>query len=218
MSSEKHIWKTAAVLSAILLTGCEIAAPATDTETVLPQAFESAPAGAAADRGQLARFWTMWHDPVLSSLIEESLRGNYSLKAAEEKLEKARAQLGYRKSDQGASAGVGGQLGGGYGKADNSYIDNLRFPGVSIDDDGRALGVANVGVLVSWEADIAGKKKSLTEAAEESLKAAGYEKHAGEILVASSVADNYFRLLGKRSESKLIEKEIANYGELLRYT
>ena len=218
MSSEKHIWKTAAVLSAILLTGCEIAAPATDTETVLPQAFESAPAGAAADRGQLARFWTMWHDPVLSSLIEESLRGNYSLKAAEEKLEKARAQLGYRKSDQGASAGVGGQLGGGYGKAENSYIDNLRFPGVSIDDDGRALGVANVGALLSWEADIAGKKKSLTEAAERSLRAAGYERHTGEILVASSVADNYFRLLGKRSESKLIEKEIANYNELLRYT
>ena len=45
-----------------MLTGCEIAAPSTDTETVLPQAFESAPAGTAADRGQLARFWTMWHD------------------------------------------------------------------------------------------------------------------------------------------------------------
>ena len=88
----------------------------------------------------------------------------------------------------------------------------------AIDDDGRALGVANVGALLSWEADIAGKKKSLTEAAERSLRAAGYERHTGEILVASSVADNYFRLLGKRSESKLIGKEIANYNELLRYT
>ena len=51
-----------------MLTGCEIAAPSTDTETVLPQAFESAPAGTAADRGQLARFWTMWHDQLLAEV------------------------------------------------------------------------------------------------------------------------------------------------------
>ena len=58
-----------------MLTGCEIAAPSTDTETVLPQAFESAPAGTAADRGQLARFWTMWHDEPQGQLLAEVRRG-----------------------------------------------------------------------------------------------------------------------------------------------
>jgi NodT family efflux transporter outer membrane factor (OMF) lipoprotein len=77
-----------------VLGGCSVGPSYHRPEVTLPERFgESAGVPAAADDpAALGRWWTVFHDPELESLIDRALRGNRDLKVAVSRVRQARAE------------------------------------------------------------------------------------------------------------------------------
>ena len=92
------------VLAAVagLLGGCTVGPTYHKPETKAPAAFSEAPRNDegnanltplnGGDTAVLARWWTVFHDPELNSLVERALRNNRDLKVAVSRVREARAE------------------------------------------------------------------------------------------------------------------------------
>ena len=95
--------KIAAMAVAAFLAGCEVGPAYHKPKVSTPAAFGELGhadkpgeggliADAAADPAALQRWWTVFHDPTLESLIERALRNNRDLKTAVSRVREARAE------------------------------------------------------------------------------------------------------------------------------
>ena len=157
------------VCLAMLATGCarpDIAPP----EAGLPvpeQWVESQVAPASLD---LATYWRMLDDPLLTQFVEAALVHNLDLAQSAARLEQARAQL------RGAEASYFPQISAsGTGRRD--------FGGVSPDDFQYVLGAD-----ASWEVDLFGRIGADVSVSEANLASAGYSLADLQRLVAGQVA------------------------------
>src|SRR5688572_29054767 len=92
----------AAALAALLLAGCTVGPDYVRPDAELPQTL-GVPQTAVAAADQ---WWKLFQDPVLDRLVEETLAYNRDLRAAAERIEQARAQLGLARAEQWPEAGV----------------------------------------------------------------------------------------------------------------
>ena len=95
----------AALLTSCLLgsSGCKIVGPdykppQTATPTNWTSDLQGGLTGAAADTNFLARWWTVFNDPILSDLVERARAGNLDLRQAEARVREARAQRAMAKA------------------------------------------------------------------------------------------------------------------------
>ncbi|HEU5197005.1 MAG TPA: efflux transporter outer membrane subunit, partial [Methylomirabilota bacterium] len=143
----------------------------------------SAEAGSFAD----APWWEAFEDPILRALIEEALRQNYDVRIAAARVQEARARLGVARSDlypsldygvDGGRAkvgpGVGGSAGGPVANARNFYSASMSL---------------------SWEIDIWGRVRRLTESARADLFATEEARRGVWLSLVSDLAQAYFELL-----------------------
>jgi outer membrane protein, multidrug efflux system len=144
-------------------------------------AYKAAPDGSpAVDIG--------WHDfladPRLQRLVEIALKNNRDLRMA--MLNVAQVQAQYRIQRAALLPQVSG------------FADALhsRTPG-SLTQSGRPLvsHTYEAGVSASWEIDLFGRLRSLSDAALEQYFATAYARQAAEILLVSQVADQYLTML-----------------------
>jgi outer membrane protein, multidrug efflux system len=79
---------------ALLLSGCaSLRSPEpAAADTALPTTWTAAPASATASPADLARWWTRFEDPTLTTLVEQALLSNTSVQSAQAALAQARAQ------------------------------------------------------------------------------------------------------------------------------
>ena len=143
----------------------------------------SAEAGSFAD----APWWEAFEDPILRALIEEALRQNYDVRIAAARVQEARSRLGVARSDlypsldygvDGGRAkvgpGVGGSAGGPVANARNFYSASMSL---------------------SWEIDIWGRVRRLTESARADLFATEEARRGVWLSLVSDLAQAYFELL-----------------------
>jgi len=163
----------------ILCTGCTVGPDFKPPVVETPEnyRFEKIPAEAMIN----LKWWELFDDPVLYSLVNQALQNNKDLKIAASRVEQARAYLGFTRADQypgfyiEAGAGTGNFAGGTRSETRNSY--------------------AYVGPALSWEIDFWGKFRRATESAKAQLMASEYALRTVQIGLISEVAGAYYLLL-----------------------
>ena len=177
----------------LLITSCKVGPNFQEPEDETPQTYRYT--SNATDSIINLKWWELFNDPVLDTLIATALRENKNLLVAASRIEQSRANVKFNKADMGPKIGV--QAGAG--------VTNQLFnvPGGSNFENYNAAGT------FSWELDFWGKFRRSTEAAQAEMLASFYGKRAIEIALISEVATNYFELLDYRARLRISESTLA---------
>jgi len=132
------------------------------------------------------RWWELFQDPVLDTLIVSALENNRDVLATAAKVDAARANIGFTKADQWPSfnylVGVGGSGTGGSNQ-NNFYA----YP------------------ELVWEVGFWGKYRRLNEAARAQYVASEYGKRSVQISLITAVATSYFTILAAQKQLEIAE-------------
>lgn len=161
----------------VLLSGCAVGPdprPPSAASLHLPGDFHS-PSGDAADQGELARWWTSFGDPQLSSLIDRALASNNNLAAAQSRLRAARAAL------KGARGTLLPSLNASGSASRQGTVNGTGFDGSSF----------QAGVDAAWEADIFGGNKRSVQAAQANADSSAASLADTQRSLVAEVALNY---------------------------
>ena len=147
------------------------------------------------------KWWELFNDPVLYTLVSQALENNRDLKIAANRVEQARAALGFTRADQypainiQAGAGTGNFAGGTRSDTRNSY--------------------AYVTPALSWEIDFWGKFRRATESAKADLMASEYALRTVQIGLISEVVGAYYLLLDYHQRVKISKDTLESRQESL---
>ncbi|WP_162874265.1 TolC family protein, partial [Pseudomonas viridiflava] len=131
-----------------------------------------------------ARWWEIFRDPQLSSLIDRAAASNPDLKMAEARLAQSRAARQVIAGEQVPS--VDGKL--GYQRKRNS-AEGLNDPS---GNEGRAaFSQWDGGINASWEVDLWGRVKREVEAADANVDVADNDRRAALLSLQAEVARDY---------------------------
>ena len=138
------------------------------------------------------RWWEIFRDAQLSSLIDRAAASNLDLKMAEARLAQSRAAGQVVAGEKAPS--VEGRL--GYQRKRNS-AEGLNDPS---GNEGRAaFGQWDGGINASWEVDLWGRVKREVEAADASVEVADNDRRAALLSLQAEVARDYLQLRGTQS-------------------
>jgi multidrug efflux system outer membrane protein len=171
-----------------------------------PAAFRFAPA-AAADTANTA-WWKQFGDPVLDQLIEAALANNLNVRIAAANVLQAQAVITQTRSSLFPQVGYGGSG------------ERLRSP-----DGGLAAVVPDYPnprttyqalLTASWEIDLWGRIRRLSEAAQANMLATDEARRGVILTLASAVATNYIQLRGLDEQLVIARRTLGTYAESLR--
>lgn len=155
-----------------LLAGCMLGPNYKQPELELPT-------GEAADNFSVftnAKWWEVFGDPVLNQLESDALVYNKDLQAAVARVDQARAAVGIATADQMPSLSAAAES----GRAGN--------------DKGSGQTQSTAGLSVSYELDLWGKYRRLSEAARARLLSSEASRDTIRLTLTADVANNYFAL------------------------
>lgn len=199
----------------LLLTACATGNPRVP-DAMLPSRFEApAPAG----NTQLDRWWMLYGDAQLTELIDEALRRGFSAREALARLEEARlvrrtalARFGPSAEIQGSASlqqihdlegglpTIGdGAIGPGIGALPNN--GGLLFPG--------RIDTYSLGLPVSWELDLFGRRGAARRSADADLEASVFAYQGMRATLAADVAYQLF-------QARALAVQIADAREAVR--
>ena len=168
----KHMRLALLLASAVLLGGCLLGPNYKQPDLDLPK-------GKAADNFSIftqANWWEVFDDPVLNQLESEALAYNKDLQAAIARVDQARASVGIASADQLPSLSAAAES----GRAGNDVTS------------GESQSTGNVSV--SYELDLWGKYRRLSEAARAQLLSSEAARDTVRLTLTADVAKNYFTL------------------------
>ncbi|WNW10647.1 efflux transporter outer membrane subunit [Pseudomonas sp. DTU_2021_1001937_2_SI_NGA_ILE_001] len=195
-----------ALLVCATITGCQVGEDFQRPSSAsyvewLPQQGEQAvsrPVSAPID----ARWWEVFHDPLLSSLIDRATASNLDLRMAAMRLEQSRAA--YRVTAGERLPKVDGQL--GYQRKRNS-AKGLNDPS---GEQGRApFEQWDTGVTASWELDMWGRVRRQNEAAGAQVEMAEHDRRAAQLALQAEVARQYLALRGVQNSLAVTRENLA---------
>lgn len=189
----------------LCLAGCSVG-PNYERPTVkTPERFRAAPEAAPAPSFAERRWEDVFGDPELRLLIGTSLRENYDLKLAANRVLAAGAQLGIARSALlpviSANAGASAQ--------------RARL---GAQPDAVTFGLFQLGAGLSWELDFWGKFRRASEAAQAEMLASEWGRRAVVTGLVSQVATSYFELRALDRQLDIARRTLAARQESLRLT
>ena len=147
------------------------------------------------------KWWELFDDPVLYSLVVTALADNKDLMVAASRIEEARAALGFTRADQ-------------YPRLDlEANARRGTFTGVS--RSSTTDESAYISPVLSWEIDFWGKYRRSTESAISELMASQYSLRTVQISLISEVVSTYFLLLDYRQRLEISRKTLDSRLESL---
>ena len=149
------------------------------------------------------KWWTLFQDPELQSLIREAISQNYDLRIAATRVLQAQAQLGITRADQLPTV-TGG-----------ASSSNERLPATRITPSFET-SPTEVNLSLFWELDFWGKFRRATEAARANLLANEWAQKAVLWTLVSNVASAYFQLRELDLEMQISRDTLASRKESLR--
>ena len=212
-----HVLALALVLSAVLaLGGCAMGPNYHRPQLALPGDFRGAPAAASDPAASIAdtKWQDLFPDPTLNQMVTTALAHNFDLRIASERVQEARAQLGVTRASQYPFVDVQA----GFAGTRSSTLAAFPVPaGTKLSSSYTTLGAA-----LSWELDIWGRLRRLTEAGRARYLASEEGRRAVGISLISDVMEAYFHLLEQDLELEIsrktqgIAKDSLNLVELRR--
>jgi len=173
-------------LSLAILSGCMVGPNFKRPQTTMPPDWagptaESRPVTPAD--AELARWWILFDDPTLVSLIEQAVQSNLDLKQAEARMRQSRAARSV------VAAGIGPTV-----DATGAYQRTGSAGGTNGKSEGNISNQYQTGFDAGWELDIFGGVRRAIEAADADLQAAMETRRDVMVTLTAEVARNYIDL------------------------
>ncbi len=195
-----------ACASAAVLAGCMVGPNYTRPKVDAPADFRFEPKATAETAN--TEWWKQFNDPVLDALIAEALANNVNVKIAAANILQAAGLLTQTRSElfpQVGYSGTGERL-----KAPNtglvSVIPNYPNPQSSY----QAL------LSVSWEIDLWGRIRRLSEAALANVLATDDARDGVILSLVASVANDYIQLRGLDAQLAVAQSTLGTYAESVK--
>jgi len=182
---------TAAISLGLMLSGCASFSQPTVTDPSQSQ---------TQAESQRMRWWSDFHDLLLSQLIDQALQANTSIRSAQAALQQARALRDVKV----ASALPGVSLSGSAQRNQTESADgNNSF---------------RVGLDARWELDVFGAVRSGINASEADTLASQASLLDVQVSIAAEVALAYIQLRGQQAQLAIARSNLASQSETLQLT
>ncbi len=183
----------------LTLTGCTMGPNYKRPQVAVPGEFRSAPASAQGASLAETKWQELFPDDQLRTIVDAALAKNFDLQMATERIEQARAQYGITRADQfpflDARAGFTGTHPSTLGA--NTFVR----PGTNL-----SSAYTSVGLALSWELDLWGRLRRLTESARAQYLASEEARRGLTVSLVSDVMSSYFQLLEQDAELAISRK------------
>ena len=214
-SPRKSIWRLGLAIALMAaLSGCAVG-PKYHPATVTLQPFHNASSiearTASLPAPPLDQWWTGFHDPELTRIVQRALDENLDLAAAMTRVQQARA----------AARGAGAQR----MPSGNLYASTTTLSQSTESMTGRAAShlpgydrrqnYYDLGFTASWETDLFGGLKKGAEAATAEAQAAEAQRTGTRITVAAEAADAYMQVRGAQARLIFAKDQIATDQHLV---
>jgi len=223
------LWRTyfsfALVLSIAGLTGCAVGPhykrPTVDVPGTYRESTPAAPASADAKDQQVnskqveaerpsqslgdAKWWEVFQDPQLQSLIRTALKNNYDVRIAAARVLQAQAQLGITRADQLPTLSAGGNI----ASQQNPQIGPIPAYEVT---QGQLTASA------AYNFDFWGKYRRATEAARATLLADDWAQKEVTATLVANLATDYFELRELDLELEISKRTFNSRSDSLKLT
>lgn len=197
----------------LLAAGCLVGPDYQAPQPQVPEQWAAQPAPPAKvsvpTEQDLARWWTIFNDPVLISLEARALKSNLDLRQAWARLRQARAARGI------AAGGLGPQVGG------SASYQRSRSPYTSSRAGGSEASIGDyyqAGFDASWELDIFGGRRRELESADAQLRAAEEASREVRVSLAAEVARSYLDLRTLQQRAIIARANLAAQQHTARLT
>ncbi len=151
------------------------------------------------------KWWEVFQDEQLRSLIRTALQQNYDVRIAGARILQAQAQLGITRADQFPSVSAGA------GISDSRSPKGKFFPAFE-------GSTGQVNASAAWELDFWGKFRRATEAARANLVASESARQEVMLTLVANVSGAYFQLRALDLELEISKRTLASRRESLRLT
>ena len=184
-----------AILSLLYIESCKVGPNYQKIEVPTEESYRFNTATTEADTVLNIRWWELFNDPVLDTLITLALEQNQDVLIAASRIEQARAKLGFTKADMWPKIDYSG-----------SYMYGNLLLGQNTGDAG---GNIFAGASLSWELDFWGKFRRANESERANLLATEYGYRSVQMGLISTVANSYFQLLDFQMRLEISQKTLA---------
>jgi multidrug efflux system outer membrane protein len=194
---------------ALFGSGCTVGPNYKKPKVDVPRNYRGLPEEEAGktDATSLAdqKWWEVFQDEQLRSLIRTALQQNYDVRIAGARILQAQAQLGITRADQYPSVSAGA------GITDQHTARGKFFPAFE-----TSTGQVNASAV--WELDFWGRFRRATEAARANLLATEAARQEVILTLVANVSAAYFQLRALDLELEISRRTLASRQESLRLT
>ena len=183
------------------LAACTVGPNYKRPQVNVPDGYYHVPADQPANAASLGdeKWWALFQDPELQTLIRAGLKNNFDVQIAASRILQAQAQAGIARSNQFPAVGAG------------PSFTSERLPGFT-------LGYFQIQALFSWDPDFWGKYRRATEAAQANLLAAQWNRQEVVATLVSNIALAYFQMRELDLELSIATETLASRRESLTLT
>ena len=194
------------IVLVIFLAGCAVGPNYKRPQVAVPDVYRGL--SPDADKTSTAslgdeKWWTLFQDEQLQSLIRTALADNYDVRIAAARILQAQAVLGITRADQFPT------ITGGAAAANQRLPRTKTFPPFE-------TSANSVNLSMFWELDFWGKYRRATEAARAQLLSSEWGKRAVITSLVRSVASAYFQLRELDLEMEISRHALASRQDSLR--
>jgi multidrug efflux system outer membrane protein len=197
------------VLLSMLCWGCAVGPNYKRPPVTVPDAYQGLPQADPARPGTISfgdqKWWEVFQDETLQSLIRTALQQNYDVRIAAARILEARAQLGITRADQLPSVRASAAA------TDERVPQSLAGPAVN-------TSATQLSLSLAWELDFWGKFRRATESARANLLANEWARQEVISTLVSDVASAYFQLRELDLELEISRQTLASRQDSLSLT
>jgi multidrug efflux system outer membrane protein len=190
----------------VLLAGCMVGPNYVKPNVEVPVGFRYQ--GRETQETANTEWWEQFQDPVLDGLIAEALANNLNIKIAVANIEQSAAVLVQARSPLYPQVGYGGSA----ARERASETGSVPLPSVLSNPATSYQVLASA----SWEIDLWGRIRRLSESAQAELFATEEAWHGVILSLVASVASDYIQLLGLDEQLLVSKRTLETYAESLK--
>jgi multidrug efflux system outer membrane protein len=202
-------WAAALIISALLLllVGCTVGPNYQRPKVSVPVTYRSAtPEQTAAASLADQKWWAVFQDPVLQSLVRTALQQNYDVRIASTRILQAQAQVVMARANQFPTANASGGLSG---------VRSPSIPGIF---NAYSYAADQLALAGSWNLDFWGQYRRATEAARARLRETEWGRRAVFSTLVENLATAYFQLREYDLELDIVKGTLASRQQSLKLT
>jgi multidrug efflux system outer membrane protein len=181
--------KAVLLLMTLLLSACMLGPDFQKPDFEPPETIRFADSKAQMAEEVNLKWWELFSDPILVSLVHTALQNNLDVMTALSRIEESRAVLGFSEADLYPMLNVegGAQVGNFIGRGRSDTTDKSAY----------------IAPVLSWEIDFWGKFRRSNESARAALLAEEYSLRTIQIGLIAEVVSSYYLLLDFRQRLDL---------------